>query len=150
MCLSSLRKKACFRNDCKFVHTTGTRRRKSKPESDKEPDILKSSDTTRHAEQDTETQPQSNPFLEALQAMREEIMKELDKKLATIHVQNPMSLNQSLPKIDQQKTTHSLAGGQSQFTSQNHLIGGQMIEASQPQGMHRGQQVMLVPMQMSR
>ena len=140
MCLSSLKRKVCYRNDCKFVHTTGTRRKKDKPESAQEnrtdaPTVPSSTAPAR------KTQTESNPFLEALQAMREEIMKELDSKLASLHVPNPMSLNQPNLRTEQLQTAHFLAGGQNQLTT-----GGQMLGTNQTQGVQRGQHVVHLPM----
>ena len=141
MCVTSLKKKECFRNSCKLVHVVGTKRKKSKTESNAESSI----DTP--INQDLKPAPDTsneNPFLEALQAMRRDIMKELDQRLA-LHVQHPMSLNQGAVV-----NTQTLQQPQTQTwqTVLQAQPGGQMQGSRVPtQGAHAGQQVLLFPMQ---
>ena len=71
MCQTSLRKRECFNVDCKLKHVTGTTRKK--PQTNTKTGVSSPS-----------TAQEENPFLEALQAMRADIMRELDQRLATL------------------------------------------------------------------
>ena len=71
MCQTSLRKRECFNVDCKLKHVTGTTRKK--PQTNTKTGVSSPS-----------TAQEENPFLEALQAMRADIMRELDQRLASL------------------------------------------------------------------
>ena len=94
MCPSSLKKKECYRATCKLVHVTGTKRKKAESEIKND----KRSSSTHETQGTTQTAQSKganqNPFLEALQAMRNDILKELDQRLAALQPKSYMSLNQ--------------------------------------------------------
>ena len=94
MCPSSLKKKECYRATCKLVHVTGTKRKKAESENKND----KRSSSTHETQGTTQTAQlkgaNQNPFLEALQAMRNDILKELDQRLAALQPKSYMSLNQ--------------------------------------------------------
>ena len=143
MCVSSLKKKECYRATCKLVHVTGTKRKKAESENKNDkrsssPLISQGTDQTPPAEA-----TKQNPFLEALQAMRKDIMMEIDQRLASLQPKSYMSLNK-------ENTSKPLKPTLAWQQNQQAPTGGQMLGTPMPttQGMLQGQQVLLVPMQM--
>ena len=94
MCPSSLKKKECYRATCKLVHVKGTKRKKADTENKNEKRSSSSHDTQGTAQSARAKAANQNPFLEALQAMRNDILKELDQRLAALQPKSYMSLNQ--------------------------------------------------------
>ena len=143
MCASSLKKKECFSANCKLVHVSGTKRKKEvsgeKPKSHE--------NTTNEKSKPAEKPPQQNPFLEALQAMKQDIMRELDQRLASLQPKSYMSLShtENQTKNQPQKQPPTIAWQQiPQAPSGGQVLGTQMPA----QGTLQGQQVLLVPMQL--
>lgn len=107
MCPTSLTKRQCLREDCKLRHITGTAR-KDQPK--------RPAGTAQHTKpQSTPPMPanDSNYFLEALQAMRQEIMTELEHKLTALQKGPPMpaTMPQAQPQpLPPQAAAHSWPG----------------------------------------
>ena len=81
MCPSSLAKRQCFKADCKLKHMAHTVR------------VPKTSEQERqtHQEDGQETLADRNSFLEAVRAMRDGIMQELNQKLAALQTAPPVA-----------------------------------------------------------
>ena len=83
MCPTSLSKRECFKADCKLKHIMGTKW--------KQPAV--SQEANRTSTDDAST-PDRNYFLEAMQAMRMEIMSALNQRLAALQSIHPMAMGQ--------------------------------------------------------
>ena len=77
--------------------------------------------------------------------MKQDIMRELDQRLATLNPKSPMSLNQNaLPQKPPPRQNQNIAWQQ----APQSLAGGQVIGTPMSaQGVLQGQQVLLVPVQ---
>lgn len=102
MCPTSMSKRECFKPDCKLKHIPGTKRKSHPAHETNSPHTTNSSTADK------------NYFLEAMQAMREEIMSALDQRLAAL------------------QNVHLMAGEKAQLPPQPAT---QMMNAPQQLGM---------------
>ena len=84
ICTNSLKKKECLRADCKLVHIKGTIRKPARLDT-------RNAQSTSRKDADTKPEKRKEPdtFLDALQAMRADILKELDQRLSILQHQTP-------------------------------------------------------------
>lgn len=82
MCLTSISRRECFKEDCKLRHVTGTKRKST----DREPESQ-----TAPQSNTPQTTSNGNPFLEELKAMRAELMNQLDQRLAAFQRASPIA-----------------------------------------------------------
>ena len=144
MCPTSLSKRECFKADCKLKHIMGMKR--------KQPVVSQEANRTSPDEAST---PDRNYFLEAMQAMRMEIMSALDQRLAALQSIHPMAMGEvqgspqpmvptQIMRTPQQVVTawpgYSVSGQgylwpPGQAVDIRHLTQGAAASTSQPQGL---------------
>ncbi len=101
MCPTSLTKGECYTPECKLRHVEGTKRiQQDAPKDSAEKAGKSKQNTAAHSE----TKPSTKPvdFLEALTLLKQEMLAEMDKKLAILQQNQP----QSLPQVSNYQLPH--------------------------------------------